>query len=86
MFFETHCGLNPCGHGNRIFFGTAVGWSVDISLRGTQTEPIVEKKERKKGKESECLTECEESQGNVCTSFRRERILRGKKRIDSLSE
>lgn len=44
------------------------------------------KEKRKKGKESECLTECEESQGNVCTSFRRERILRGKKRIDSLSE
>lgn len=37
---------------------------------GTQTEPIVEKKERKKGKESECLTDCEQSQGNICTSFR----------------
>lgn len=28
------------------------------------------KKERKKGKESECLTDCEQSQGNICTSFR----------------
>lgn len=37
---------------------------------GTQTEPIVEKKERKKGKESERLTDCEQSQGNICTSFR----------------
>lgn len=54
---------------------------------GTQTEAIVEKKkERKKGKESECLTDCEQSQGNICTSFRivrRERISRGGEKIDS---